>query len=121
MDTKRNSEFLNAQVTIAHWYIDHADASRADGRYRSLAYAREAYDIVLHLLPAVNIETEQRERIAVKVANLGRRLERSQPPVGKRDGSRSIDSWGAAHNFRASRDGPVPSPRSPSRSGSAPW
>ena len=116
MDKKRNSEFLNAQVTIAHWYLDHAEASRADGRYRCLAYAGEAYDIVVHLLPAVNLETEQRERIAVKVANLGRRLERSQPPAGKRDGSGSIESWGAAHNFRANRDGPAPPARSPSES-----
>jgi hypothetical protein len=116
MDTKRNTEFLNAQVTIAHWYIDHAEASLADGRYRCLAYAREAYDIVVQLLPAVNLETEQRERIAVKAANLGRRLERLQPPVGKRDGSRSIDSWGAARKFRTSRDGPAPPPRTPSES-----
>jgi len=116
MDKKRNSEFLNAQVTIAHWYLDHADESRADGRYRCLAYAREAYDIVVHLLPAVNLETEQRERIAVKVANLGRRLERSQPPADKRDGAGSIESSGAAHSSRASRDGPAPPPRSPSES-----
>jgi hypothetical protein len=85
MDKERNSEFLNAQVTIAHWYLNHADASRADRRYRCLAYAREAYDIVVQLLPNVNLETEQRERIAVKVANLGRRLESSPPPADKRD------------------------------------
>jgi hypothetical protein len=114
MDQKRNSEFLNAQITIAHWYLDHAEASRADGRYRCLAYAREAYDIVVNLLPAVSLATEQRERIAVKVANLGRRLERSQPPADNRDGADSIESWGAAHSSRASRDGPAPPPRSPS-------
>jgi hypothetical protein len=115
VDKKRNSEFLNAQVTIAHWYLDHADASRADGRYRCLAYAREAYDIVVQLLPAVNLETEQRERIAVKVANLRKRLER-KPPADNRDGAGSIESWGAAHGSRASRDGPAPPPRSPSES-----
>jgi hypothetical protein len=116
MDNKSNSEFLNAQVTIAHWYLDHADASRPDGRYRCLAYAREAYDIVVQLLPAVNLETEQRERIAVKVANLGRRLERSQQPADKREGTGSIESWGVAQSSRASRDGPAPPSRSPSES-----
>jgi hypothetical protein len=116
MDTKRNREFLNAQVTIAHWYLDHADASRADARYRCLAYAREAYDIVVHLLPAVNLETEQRERIAVKVANLGKRLERSQPPADSRDAAGSIESWGAADSSRASRDGPSAPAGSPPES-----
>src|SRR5579859_2390276 len=114
MDVRRNSEFLNAQVTIAHWYLDHAEVSSADGRCRYLAYAREAYGTVVQLLPAVNLETEQRERIAVKVASLRRRLERPQPPAEKRDEVGSIESWGAAHGSRASRDVMVPPLRSPS-------
>lgn len=87
MDVRRNSEFLNAQLTIAHWYLDHAEASSADGRSRYLAYAREAYDIVGQLLPVLNLESEQRERIGLKVVNLGRRLESPPHRAGELDGA----------------------------------
>ena len=97
MDVKRDNEFLHAQLTIAHWYLDHAEASGStDGRGRYLAYAREAHEIVVQLLPALNLETEQRKRIGIKVANLGQRLESPAPPIGKRvDGSGSIISLGS--------------------------
>ena len=63
MDEGRNGEFLSAQFTIAHWYLDRAKASKADGRYRYLAYAREACDIIVHLLPELNLGTEKRQQM----------------------------------------------------------
>ena len=103
MDVRRNSEFLNAQLTIAHWYVDHAEASSADGRSRYLAYAREAYDIVGQLLSVLNLESEQRERIGVKVVNLARRLESPPQRAGKLDGADPRSAFGNLIN------GPPPS------------
>jgi hypothetical protein len=85
MNESRNAEVLNAQLTIAHWYLDRAQATSADQRCRYLARAREAYDILVRLMAALHLTSEQRRRIGVEAANLAQRLE--SPP--QRDTSRA--------------------------------
>jgi hypothetical protein len=77
MDHMRDRGFLHAQLTIAHWYIDRAEVSAADARHRYLAYAREAYDIIMHLLRALNLEIEQRELVRIEIEALRSRIEGS--------------------------------------------
>jgi hypothetical protein len=54
MNHPDTASFMSAQITIANWYLDRALQAPGETTGRYLRYARQAYDVVLHLLPKVN-------------------------------------------------------------------
>jgi len=56
MNHPDTASFMAAQITIANWYLDRAMQSAGEASSRCLHYARQAYDIVMHLLPQVSLD-----------------------------------------------------------------
>jgi hypothetical protein len=70
MTRTENLNFIRAQLTIASWYLNRADG---DTSSHYLCHARQAYDIVMQLLPNVTLD-EQSQDIHRDLAELRERL-----------------------------------------------
>jgi hypothetical protein len=74
MNRPDTASFMAAQITIANWYLDRAVQSAGEDSSRYLHYARQAYDIVMHLLPKVSLD-ETCQRVHQELSVLRQRLQ----------------------------------------------
>jgi hypothetical protein len=76
---------MAAQITIANWCLDRAVQSAGEASSRYLHYARQAYAIVMQLLPKVNLD-ETSQRVRQELSVLRQRLQVAQSGPGDRNG-----------------------------------
>jgi hypothetical protein len=74
MNHPDTASFMAAQITIANWCLDRALQASGDTSSRYLRYARQAYDIVVHLLPEVSVD-ETSQRVHQQLSVLRQRLQ----------------------------------------------
>jgi hypothetical protein len=74
MNQPDTASLMAAQITIANWYLDRALQASGDTSSRYLHYARQAYDIVVHLLPEVSVD-ETSQRVHQELSVLRQRLQ----------------------------------------------
>ena len=69
-------DFLLTDLETGHTFLDIADLTEAPQTYsRNHERAREAYFTVLRLLPRVTPDTDEKDRIQQRLAQLRKRLE----------------------------------------------
>jgi hypothetical protein len=73
MTRTENLNFIRAQLTIASWYLNRAGRADGDTSSHYLYHARQAYDIVMQLLPNVTLD-EQSQDIHRELGELRERL-----------------------------------------------
>jgi hypothetical protein len=66
MNHPDRASFMAAQITIASGYLDRAMQSAGEASSGYLHYARQAYEIVMQLLPQVNLNEAAHEKSALE-------------------------------------------------------
>jgi hypothetical protein len=74
MNHPDTASFVAAQIAIANWYLDRALQASGDTSSRYLHCARQAYHIVMHLLPKASLD-ETSERVHQELSVLRQRLQ----------------------------------------------
>ena len=91
MDHTENINFIRAQLTIASWYVDRAAHADEETSSRYLYQARQACDIVMQLLPNLNLDEEGRN-VHRELSALRDRLRAAESGSFPADGSPA--QWG---------------------------
>lgn len=65
MNHPDTTSFIVAQITIGNWYLDRAVQSAGEDSSRYVHYARQAYEIVMHLLPKDETSSPVHQELSV--------------------------------------------------------
>jgi len=78
MNHPDSASFMAAQITIANWYLDRAVQSVGEDSGRDLHCARQAYEIVMHLLLPKGSLDEPSRGVHLELAVLRQRLQTAE-------------------------------------------
>jgi hypothetical protein len=85
MNHPDTASFVAAQISIANWYLDRAVQSVGEASSRYLHSARQAYEIVMQLLPKVSLD-EASQQVHQELSVLQQRLQGAQGAPGDCNG-----------------------------------
>lgn len=77
MNRSDTASFMAAQIIIANWYLDRAAQAAGEASSRYLHSARQAYEILMQLLPKVNLH-ETSQQVHHELSVLRQRLQAAE-------------------------------------------
>ncbi len=83
MPNDENLGFINAQLTIARWYLERAATADSVSAANHVRSARHAYDVVVTLLPKITfrVQPESYAEVQRQLIDLRARLKSTGEPV----------------------------------------